>query len=363
MEIGVYTLARVSADPQTGRVQSIGEHMRDLIEEIELADEVGLDVYGIGENHRPDYAVSSPAVILAAAAARTKRIRLTSSVSVLSSDDPVRVFQDFATLDLLSNGRAEIMAGRGISTEAFPLFGFAVEDYDELFIEKLDLLLTLQDNEFVTWSGKHRSALTGQGVYPRPVQQPLPVWVAVGTNPASAERTGRLGLPMALAFLTGTYERCHTVLNLYRDAAESAGHDPFALPVSLNTHGYVADTSQAVADEFFPYYANAMDALAVERGFPRVDRRRFRAMQSVDGPVVAGSPDEVIEKILFHHEVFGHQRYNMQLSVGGMPRRSVLRAIELLGTEVAPVVRAEVASRSHKPDLVTAFAGDIADLA
>jgi probable LLM family oxidoreductase len=363
MEIGVYTLARVSADPQTGQLQSIGEHMRDLIEEIELADEVGLDVYGIGENHRPDYAVSAPAVVLAAAASRTKRIRLSSSVSVLSSDDPVRVFQDFATLDLISNGRAEIMAGRGISTEAFPLFGYAVEDYDELFIEKLDLLLALQKNEFITWSGKHRSALTGSGVYPRPLQQPLPVWIAVGTNPASAERTGQLGLPLALAFLTGSYDRCHSVLNLYRQAADSAGHDSAALPVSLNTHGYIADTSQAVANEFFPYYGNAMDALAIERGFPRVDRRRFRSMQSIDGPVVAGSPAEVIEKILFHHEVFGHDRYNMQISVGGMPRRSVLRAIELLGTEVAPVVRAEVANRTHAPDLVAAFAGDPVDLA
>jgi probable LLM family oxidoreductase len=363
MEIGVYTLSRVSADPQNGRLQSVGEHMRDLIEEIELADEVGLDVYGIGENHRPDYAVSAPAVVLAAAASRTKRIRLTSSVSVLSSDDPVRVFQDFATLDLLSEGRAEIMAGRGISTESFPLFGYAVEDYDELFVEKLELLLALRKHEHLTWSGRHRSSLTGQGVYPRPAQEELPVWIAVGTNPDSAERTGRMGLPMALAFLTGTFERCHTVLNLYRAAAEAAGHDPAALPVSVNTHGYIAKTSQAVADEFFPYYANAMDALAVERGFPRVDRRRFRSMQSIDGPVVAGSPDEVSEKILFHHEVFGHHRYNMQISVGGMPRRSVLRAIELLGTEVAPVVRAEVARRTARSDLVSAFTADAADLA
>jgi probable LLM family oxidoreductase len=352
MEIGVYTLARVSPDPFTGQVQNMADHMRDILEEIVLADEVGLDVYGIGENHRPDYAVSAPAVILAAAASRTKRIRLTSSVTVLSADDPVRVFQDFSTLDLLSEGRAEIMAGRGITTESFPLFGYKVEDYDELFIEKLDLLLRVCKDEFVTWSGKHRTPLQENGVYPRPVQQPLPVWVAVGTNAESAERTGRLGLPMAVAFLTGTHERCRSVIELYRQTADEAGHDRAGLEISMNTHGYVADTSQAVVDDFFPYYANAMNALAVERGFPLCDRRRFKAMKSFDGPVIAGSPDEVIEKILFHHDVFGHTRYNMQLSVGAMPHDKVMRGIELLGTKVAPVVKAEVAARAATPAVV-----------
>jgi probable LLM family oxidoreductase len=362
MEIGVYTLARVSPDPVTGRVQPMADHMRDILEEIKLADEVGLDVYGIGENHRPDYAVSAPAVILAAAAACTKHIRLTSSVSVLSADDPVRVFQDFATLDLLSGGRAEVMAGRGISTESFPLFGFDVEDYDELFAEKLDLLLRVRAGEFVTWSGRHRSALNGEGVYPRPQQDPLPVWVAVGTNPDSAVRTGRLGLPMAVAFLTGEYDRCRGVIELYREAAEAAGWDRSALEVSMNTHGYVADSGQAVMEEFWPCYANAMNALAVERGFPLCDRRRFKAMKSFNGPVVAGTPDEVIEKILFHHEVFGHTRYNMQVSVGAMPHNLVLRAIELLGTKVAPVVKAEVASRQARgPEPAFVF-DELADL-
>jgi probable LLM family oxidoreductase len=362
MEIGVYTLARISPDPATGQVQSMAEHMRDILEEIKLADEVGLDVYGIGENHRPDYAVSAPAVILAAAAPVTKHIRLTSSVSVLSADDPVRVFQDFATLDLLTGGRAEIMAGRGISTESFPLFGFDVADYDELFAEKLDLLLRVRAGEFVTWSGKHRSPLNGEGVYPRPVQEPLPVWVAVGTNPESAVRTGRLGLPMAVAFLTGEYDRCRSVIELYREAAADAGHDPARLEVSMNTHGYIAESSQAVFDDFFPYYANAMNALAIERGFPLCDRRRFKFMKSFDGPVIAGTPDEVIEKILFHHEVFGHTRYNMQLSVGAMPHHLVLRAIELLGTKVAPVVKAEVASRAASPVLPELFLDELSDL-
>ncbi|MDQ1437253.1 MAG: hypothetical protein QOK43_882 [Acidimicrobiaceae bacterium] len=358
MEIGVYTLARVTPDPVTGRVQSMGAHVRDLIEEIELADQVGLDVYGVGENHRPDFSVAAPAVVLAAAASRTKRIRLTSSVSVLGSADPVRLFQDFATVDLISDGRAEIMVGRGASTESFPLFGCDVDDYDDLFAEKLELLLRLRDQEVVTWAGRHRAPLVGQGVYPRPVQASLPVWVGVFANPNSAERAGRLGVPMALAFLAGTYERSLSVVNAYREAGTLAGHDPATLAVSLSNHGYVSETSQAVASEFFPYYASAMDALAIERGFPRVDRKRFRAMRELEGPVIAGSPDEVIEKILFQHEIFGNQRFTMLISVGGMPHRSVLRSIELFGTEVAPVVRAELASRTS--DVSRPFAMDAA---
>jgi probable LLM family oxidoreductase len=342
VEIGVYTLARVAADPHTGALQTPGEHMRDLIEEIELADELGFDLYGIGENHRPDYAVSAPAVVLAAAATRTKRIRLSSTVSILSADDPVRVFQDFATLDIVSGGRAEIMAGRGISTESFPLFGYDVDDYDELFVEKVDLLLKVRDDEHVTWSGKHRASLDGQGVYPRPLQDPLPVWIAVGGNPASAERTGRLGLPMAIAFLTGTYEARRSVQNVYREAAEEAGHDPDSLPVSINCHCYIADTSKAATEEFLPYYANAMNALAIERGFPLIDKRRFKAMSALDGPVIAGTPDEVIEKILFQHEIFGHQRLLLQISVGALPRPQLLRSMELLANEVVPAVRKEL---------------------
>lgn len=352
MEIGVYTLARVAADPHTGALQTPEEHMRDLLDEIELADELGFDLYGIGENHRPDYAVSAPAVVLAAAAARTKRIRLSSMVSILSADDPVRVFQDFATLDLLSGGRAEILAGRGISTESFPLFGYDVADYDELFAEKLDLLMRVRDDEHVTWSGAGRPPLDGQGVYPRPVQQPLPVWIAVGGNPDSAARTGRLGLPMALAFLTGTYQARKSLQNVYREAAEEAGHDPDTLPVALSCHCYIADSTKAATEEFLPYYANAMNALAIERGFPLIDKRRFRAMSDLDGPVIAGTPDEVIEKILYQHDIFKHQRLLLQISVGALPLPQLHHAMNLLAHEVVPAVRAELAKEEGQ--LVTA---------
>jgi probable LLM family oxidoreductase len=355
VEIGVYTLARVAADPHTGALQTPAEHMHDLLEEIEYADELGFVLYGIGENHRPDYAVSAPAVALAAAAARTKNIRLSSTVSILSADDPVRVFQDFATLDLVSNGRAELMVGRGISTESFPLFGYDVADYDELFAEKLDLLLRVRAGEHVTWSGTHRASLDGEGVYPRPVQDPLPVWVAVGGNPDSAARTGRLGLPMAIAFLTGTYEARRSVQNVYREAAEQAGHDPDSLPVSINCHCYIAESTKAATEEFLPYYANAMNALAIERGFPLIDKRRFRAMSDLDGPVLAGTPDEVIEKILYQHDIFGHDRLLLQISVGALPKAQLFRAMELLATEVVPAVQEELSKETAETEKAKAL--------
>ena len=333
MELGVYSFAEVTggADP--------AQRLRDLVEEIELADQVGLDVYGLGEHHRPDYASSAPAVVLAAAASRTRDIRLTSAVTVLSSDDPVRVFQDFATLDLLSGGRAEIMAGRGSFVESFPLFGYDLEDYDALFAEKLDLLLRLRTSERVTWSGRHRAPLDGQGVYPRPVQTPLPVWLAVGGNPPSAMRAGTRGLPMAVAIIGGMPERFAPLVDLYRQASRRAGHQPV---VSVNSHGFVADTSQEAADTFFPPYAEAMTELGRERGWPPTTREDFDALTSLRGALAVGSPEQVAEKILFQHSVLGHERYLMQVSVGTMPHRSVLRAIELLGTEVAPLVRKEL---------------------
>jgi probable LLM family oxidoreductase len=334
MELGIYSFAEVTGGTDPAR------RLADLVEEIELADQVGLDVYGLGEHHRPDYASSAPAVILAAAATRTSRIRLSSAVTVLSSDDPVRVFQDFATLDLLSGGRAEIMAGRGSFIESFPLFGYDLEDYDSLFAEKLELLLKLRRSERVTWSGRHRAPLDGLAVYPRPVQNLLPVWLAVGGNPPSALRAGTLGLPMALAIIGGQPERFAPLVDLHRQAAQRIGHAP--LPVSLNTHGFVADTAEAAAEEFFPPYADVMTELGRERGWSPMSRRDFDAMTDLRGAIMLGNPEQVAEKIVFQHGIFGHQRYLMQLSVGTMPHRSVLRAIELLGTEVAPLVRKEL---------------------
>jgi probable LLM family oxidoreductase len=333
MEIGIYTFAEVAP----GATADVGPRLRDLIEEIELADQVGLDVFGVGEHHRPDYAVSSPAVVLAAAAARTTRIRLTSAVSVLSSDDPVRVFQDFATLDLLSNGRAEIMAGRGSFTESFPLFGYDLDHYDELFAEKLELLLALRAHERVTWSGRHRPALTGQAVYPRP-QHPLPIWIAVGGSPNSVVRAGTLGLPMALAIIGGAPARFVPLVELYREAARQAGHDP-APAVSINSHGWLARDARRALDEAFPPFAATMTRIGRERGWPPTTRAQFEAECSPRGALLVGSPQQVIDKILYEHELFELDRFLIQLTVGPMPHAKVLEAIELLGTEVAPAVR------------------------
>jgi probable LLM family oxidoreductase len=343
MDLGVYTFGDVHRDPRTGTTISPEQRLKNLVEEIELADQVGLDVFGLGEHHRPDYAVSAPSVVLGAGAVRTSRIRLTSAVTVLSSEDPVRVFPQYATVDLLSGGRAEIMAGRGSFIESFPLFGYDLEDYDELFAEKLDLLIQLRDSVRVSWSGRHRAALADQPVYPRPVQDPLPVWVAVGGNPQSVIRAGALGLPLALAIIGGEPARFAPLAELYRRAATRYGHGQ--LPVSINSHGFVAETSQAAADSFFSTYAEVMTQLGRERGWGPMTREQFDALAGLDGAVVVGSPEQVAEKILFQHEIFGHQRYLMQSSLGAAPHREVLRSIELLGTEVAPIVRAEVARR------------------
>ncbi|HEX7120663.1 MAG TPA: LLM class flavin-dependent oxidoreductase [Longimicrobiales bacterium] len=345
MEIGIYSFVERTRDPRTGTLVSAEERVRHLLEEIRLADEVGLDVFGIGEHHRPDYLASSPAVILAAAASITTRIRLTSAVTVLSSDDPVRVFQDFATLDLLSGGRAEIMAGRGSFIESFPLFGYDLADYDALFAEKLDLLLTLREHERVTWSGKHRPAIQDRAVYPRPAQDPLPVWIAVGGTPQSVIRAASLGLPMALAIIGGAPERFKPVVDLYREAAARAGHDPAKLPVSINSHGFIADDAERAAEDAFPPIAGTMSRIGRERGWPPYTRAQYDAERSPRGALFVGSPQEVVDKILFQHELFRHQRFLVQLTVGPMPHAKVMRAIELLGTEVAPVVRREVAGR------------------
>jgi probable LLM family oxidoreductase len=349
MELGIYTFAETTPDPKTGVTISPAQRLRDLMEEIELADQLGLDVFGVGEHHRSEYVVSSPAVVLAAAAERTKTIRLTSAVTVLSSDDPVRVFQDFATLDLLSGGRAEIMAGRGSFIESFPLFGYDLQDYDELFAEKLDLLLKLRENVRVTWEGLHRPPLQDLAVYPRPVQDPLPVWVAVGGTPQSVVRAAKLGLPMALAIIGGLPERFGPLVELYRESARQAGHDLARLPVSINSHGYIAETSQEAADVAYPPFAEVMNRLGRERGWAPMTRQQFEAQRSPRGALLIGSPQEVIDKILFEHELFGHQRFLLQFSVGTLPHDKIMRSIELFGTKVAPVVRRELGGRTPKP--------------
>lgn len=345
MELGLYSFADATPDPTTGETVSAEERMRRLLEEIELADRVGLDVYGVGEHHRPDYVASAPAVVLAAAAARTKRIRLTSAVTVLSSDDPVRVFQQFSTVDLISGGRAEIMAGRGSFIESFPLFGQSLDDYDALFEETLDLLLAVRESERVTWSGEHRAPIADRGVYPRPMQSPLPVWIAVGGTPASVVRAARLGLPLALAIIGGQPARFAPFVRLYREAARESGHGAAALPVGINLHGFLADTTEAATDTAFPAFSAAMNRIGRERGWAPMSRADFEASCRLDGANVVGSPEAVIEKLLHHHRIFGHTRTLVQMSVGTMPHEALLRSIELFGTVVAPAVRAEVARR------------------
>jgi probable LLM family oxidoreductase len=344
MELGIYTFAERTPDPRTGHVVAPEQRLKDLLEEIALADEVGLDVFGVGEHHRPDFVVSAPAVVLGAAAARTRRIRLTSAVTVLSSDDPVRVFQDFATLDLLSGGRAEIMAGRGSFVESFPLFGHDLDDYDELFAEKLELLLELRGAPRVRWAGRHRAPLDDLEVHPRPLQDPLPVWVAVGGNPQSVIRAGVLGLPMALAIIGGRPESFAPLAELHREAAAQAGHAPPAL--SINSHGFIAEDSRQAADEAFGAHRIVMDKLGRERGWAPLTREAFEASRTLHGANFVGSPEEVVEKILFQHGVFGHDRTLLQFSVGTLPHASIMRCIELYGTQVAPAVRAEVQRRA-----------------
>ena len=339
MELGLYTFAETPIDHATGSQRNAGERLRELLEEIELADQVGLDVFGVGEHHRADYAVSAPAVVLAAAAARTKRIRLTSAVTVLSSDDPVRVFQAFATLDLLSGGRAEIMAGRGSFIESFPLFGYHLDDYDDLFEEKLALLLAVRANERVTWSGSTRMPLRNLPVYPRPMQNPLPLWIAVGGTPQSAIRAGMLGLPMAVAIIGGQPARFVELVELYRNAARNAGHDADALPVSINSHGFIADDAKQAADEFYPPYADVMSRIGRERGWPPANRAQFDAQIGPRGALLVGNPEQVAEKILYERELFGLKRFLLQLAIGPMPHARIMKAIELYGTKVAPIVR------------------------
>ncbi|TAJ50455.1 MAG: LLM class flavin-dependent oxidoreductase [Chitinophagaceae bacterium] len=345
MEIGMMSFADM--EPETsGKGVNGWQRMKNLLEEIQLADQLGLDVFGIGEHHRPDYAVSSPATVLAAAAMVTKHIKLTSAVTVLSSDDPVRVYQEFATVDLLSGGRAEIMAGRGSFIESFPLFGYSLDDYDSLFTEKLELLLKLNQTEKISWTGKHRPEIKELGVYPRAYQTRLPIWLAAGGTPASAVRAAKLGLPLMLAIIGGMPEQFAGFINLYKQTALQQGKQINDLQVGVNNHVFIAEDSQKAADSFFPYYAAMMNRVGRDRGWPPLTRPQFDAARSPRGALMVGSVEQVVEKILFEYELFGNTRFLAQASLGFVPHAMTMRSIELFGTKVVPAVRKELGVKS-----------------
>ncbi|WP_044481298.1 LLM class flavin-dependent oxidoreductase [Paenibacillus antibioticophila] len=343
MEIGLSTFVETTPDVTTGETISHAERLREIVEEIVLADKVGLDVFGVGEHHRKDYAASNPAVVLAAAATQTRWIRLTSAVTVLSSADPVRVFQDFATLDGLSNGRAEIMAGRGSFIESFPLFGYALDDYDELFEEKLDLLLKLRESEKVTWSGKHRASINNLGVYPRPVQNPLPVWIGSGGNTESVIRAGLLGLPLVLAIIGGRPVQFAPLVQLYKKAAKQAGHDVSKLTVASHSHGFVGEQQEDAVERFFPSTQASMNIIGRERGWGHYGRASYDAARSLEGALYVGDVETVANKIIYLRKKVGITRFMLHCPLGTMPHADVMRSIELLGAEVAPRVREEIA--------------------
>ncbi len=344
MEFGIYTFVDHTPDPVTGvRISAAQRHI-NLLEEAELADQLGLDVFGVGEHHREDFIASAPAVVLAAIAARTKRIRLTSAVTVLSSDDPVRTFQQYATLDLLSNGRAEVMAGRGSFTESFPLFGYDLNDYETLFTENLELLLKLRENERLTWKGRHRAPLNGQAVHPRPVQHPLPVWLAVGGTPESVVRAGTLGLPMMLAIIGGEPARFKPFTDLYKQVWREAGHPAERFQLGIGSHGFVADSTEEAAELIWPRYAMQMGRIGKERGWGPVGRPQFDFEISPNGAMLLGDAETVAKKIIREHQLFGFTRFALQFSVGSVPHEKMLRCIELYATEVVPRVRAAIAS-------------------
>jgi probable LLM family oxidoreductase len=342
MELGIYTFVDLAENPETGDKISPLQRYRNLMEEVELADQLGLDVFGIGEHHRPDLIASAPVVALAAAAQRSKNIRLSSAVTVLSSDDPVRVFQSFATLDLLSAGRAEIMAGRGSFIESFPLFGYDLQDYNELFSEKIELLLELREKEYITWQGKYRASLNNQGVFPRPVQDKLPIWIAVGGTPQSVVRAATLKLPMAIAIIGGMPEQYVSFAQLYRQISKEAGNTKSPLPLSINSPTYIADDSQQAADEYWPHYHTVFSKIGKERGWPPNSRAQFEASRSPKASLLVGSPQQVIDKILYEYELFGHTRFLAQMSLGGLPHEKLMHSIELFGTKVAPAIRREI---------------------
>jgi probable LLM family oxidoreductase len=345
MEIGIDSFAAAISDPASSATISPDQRLRDLVDEIALADQVGLDVFGVGEHHRPEFLDSAPVVILGAAAARTKNIRLTSAVTVLSAADPVRVFQEFATLDLISQGRAEIVAGRGSFIESYPLFGLKLEDYDSLFAEKLDLLLAVREDTHVHWSGKHRAALTGQGIFPRPLQNPLPVWIGVGGTPASFARAGALGLPLMVAIIGGQPRRFRSLIDLYREAGLRAGHPPEALKVGLHMIGFLGESTSQAADDFYPGYAYTFTEIGKERGWPATTRAQFDATRGPTGALLIGDAETVAEKVLYINEVLGGiSRLTFQMGATTVAKSKMMRAIEILGTELAPMVRKELAT-------------------
>lgn len=345
MEIGMMSFADMEPETSGKGVNGL-QRMKNLLEEIQLADQLGLDVFGIGEHHRPDYAVSSPATVLAAAAMVTKKIKLTSAVTVLSSDDPVRVYQEFATLDLLSGGRAEIMAGRGSFIESFPLFGYELDDYDSLFTEKLDLLLKLNQNETISWTGKHRPSIQQLGVYPRAYQTHLPIWLAAGGTPASAVRAAKLQLPLMLAIIGGMPEQFAGFINLYKQTALQNGQQLSDLQVGVNNHVFIAENSQQAGDDFFPYYATMMNRVGRDRGWPPLTRTQFEAARSPRGALMVGSVEQVVEKILLEYALFGNTRFLAQASLGFVPHAMTMRSIELFGTKVVPAVRKALGGKS-----------------
>ncbi len=340
MELGIFSFGDRTIDFETGKLISEHERYKNLLEEIKLADEVGLDVFGIGEHHRSDFIVSAPAIVLAAAATITKKIRLTSAVNVLSSDDPVRIFQQFATIDLISDGRAELMVGRGSFIESFPLFGYDLSDYEELFEEKLEMLLKIRESTIINWKGKFTQTIENRGIYPRPLQNPLPIWIAIGGTPESAIRAGKYGLPMAIAIIGGLPERFKYFSDLYRATAKKYGH---LTKLSINSHGFIADTSEEAIDTSFPAIKYQMDKIGRERGWPSMTREQYEFSATLRGANFVGSPQQIIEKILFQYEIFKHDRFLLQLSVGTLPHKKVLKAIELFGDKVAPVVRTAIA--------------------
>ena len=348
-EIGIMSFGEVAPDPRSGLAPSPMQRVRETVEQARLADEVGLDVFGVGEHHRSDFVGSAPTILLAAIAERTERIRLTSAVTVLSSEDPVRVWEQFATIDLLSEGRAEIIAGRGSYTESFPLFGYDLQDYSALFREKLDLLLKIRAGNPVTWKGTVRPPLVQADVAPRAAGKSIPIWVGVGGSPASAVSTGRLGLPLALALLLGPIDFHREIVDLYRASAGEAGHDAESLEISINTHGFVGATSQSARDTMHPYFSNGMQENNHQRGRGMtIPRSAFDAQSSPRAGLLVGSSQEVIDKLLAYHELYGLKRAILQMGFGGMPQSEHLAAIERLGGEVAPVVRREVAAREGR---------------
>ena len=338
MELGISTFGEVLPDNGAGGATNAHRRVQELMEEVKLADEVGLDVFAFGEHHRQDFVIAAPEIFMAGAATTTKNIRLSSSVTVLSSADPVRVFQQFATVDLLSGGRAEIIAGRGSFIESFPLFGYNLEDYDALFEEKLNLLLQLNQEVTVNWSGEFRAPLRGQGIYPRPLQQQLPVWIGIGGTPASAERAGRLNLPMMVALLGGSPRQFVPLVNLYRASAHQAKHDLAQLQLGITSQFFVAEESQRAADLFFPSYEKLMNRVGKERGWSPISRAQFEQLRT-QGPLVIGSVQETADKILQMHELFKNTRFLAQLVTGYTPHKEVLKTIELYGTKVAPIIR------------------------